>query len=268
VQPSLSRPGAGAATVPPKAVPQVPNQLRRDHSNVPGAQYDVGFNNLFQSDQPGAAPQAQNYPPQPSGPQPEAPRQAYDFILSPEQPRRHFNLPGGGNKATRVALVAGALLVVLILFSIIRGLFSGGMDPAPYLSVAQDQQELIHLAQAATSQRDLSIVNKNYVYTARLSLASAQSGLLTYLNGQGHKVSPKTLNLKISAASDSRLASAQTAGTYNQTYHDVVESKLKTYLSDLNRAYDTSTGKKGRALLKDDYAQAQLLLKQLNAPAT
>jgi uncharacterized protein YpmB len=267
VQPGLSGPAAGVSTPPPDK-PPAPNQLRRDHSNVPGAQYEVEFNNLFQPDQTAGEPQVQNYPPQPAGPQSEPPRQAYDFILSPERPHHRFVMPGGGNKLARAAFIGGGLIILLIIFSLLKSIFSNAPDLTPYVSAAQDQQALIHLAIAAVKQQDLSVVNKNYSYTAQMSLTSAQSDLTVYLTKNHHKVNKKTLNLKVSAAADTRLTNATAAGTYNSTYHDLVESRLKTYLNNLNHAYQTSSGKKGRALLKDDYSQAQLLLKQLNAPAT
>ena len=238
--------------------------MRLDHSNVPGSQYEAQFNQLFQSDQPASQPgqvsQPQNAPP--------GQQQPYDFILNPEQPKRGFTFPGGGNKVVRLAIILGGLLMILIIFAILKSFLISGPDYTPYVSVAQDQQELIHLTTAAAKQQNLSVVNLNYTSTAKLSLSSSQTKLLAYLNKQHKKVSGKTLSLKVSTASDSQLTNAQSAGTYNQVYHDLVQTKLNTYLNDLNHAFQISNGKNGRALLKDDYTQAQLLLKQINAPST
>jgi flagellar basal body-associated protein FliL len=247
------------------AQPQMPDRLRRDHSNVSAGQYEVQFNNLFQADQQQAAPPNQ---PVSAGPTQQS-GGAYDFILSPEQPTKpQFSLPGGGSKLIRIAFIGGALLVLIILFSLLKSLFSSSADTTPYVSVAQDQQALIQLAQNASLQKDLSTTNKNYTYTASLSLTSAQAELLKYLSSQKHKVDKKKLNLKVSASTSTQLTNALAAGTYNQTYHDLAESKLKTYLNDLDHAYKTSSGPKGRALLKTQTDQAELLLKQLNAPTS
>jgi hypothetical protein len=45
-----------------------------------------------------------------------------------------------------------------------------------------------------------------------------------------------------------------------------MNTKVTAYISDLKQTYNQTSGKNGHVLLKSDYAQAQLLLAQLNAP--
>jgi hypothetical protein len=235
---------------------------------------------------PVAPPQPQPLPPpgQPAAPDPaQAPMypggqpqpvvsqsQPYDFITNPEQPssRRALpSLPGISPTAMRAALIAGGLVALLILFIVIKGLLSGGGNLPSFVSVAQDQQELIHLATNASQQHGTTTGNQNFAATASLSLTSSQAAIVQYLAANGQKVNAKVLGLKISAATDSQLTAAAAATTYDQTFQQIMKTDLTAYLSRLQQTYKQTTGGKGRALLSDDYKQAQLLLTQLNAPS-
>lgn len=215
---------------------------------------------------PAQAPMYPGVPTQPAAPQP----QAYDFITDPAQPERQSrlpSLPGVGPTAMRAAIIGGGLFALLIIFIIIKGLIGGGSSLTPFLGVAQDQQELIHLATTASLQQGITTGDQNFAATTALSLTSAQAGIVNYLASNGKKVNPKLLSLKISATTDAQLTAAAAATTYDQTFQEVMKTKLTAYLSGLQQTYKQTSGKKGRTLLNDDYAQAQLLLTQLNAPS-
>jgi hypothetical protein len=132
--------------------------------------------------------------------------------------------------------------------------------------VAQDQHELIHLATNASQQQGITTTDQNFAATAQLSLTSAQSVTVKYLVANGNKISLKVLSLKVSTATDAQLTAAAAATTYDQTFQAIMKAKLTTYVSSLQQTYKQTTGKNGRALLNNDYNQAQLLLTQLNAP--
>jgi len=212
-------------------------------------------------------PSSQPPGPVPLGPPPVVPQPgAYDFITNPEKPDKHLslNLPGGGSTAMRALYAAGGLLVLLIIFVIIKGLFGGNNNFTAFVGVAQDQQELIHLVTGASRQTNITAADQNFAATAQLSLTSSRSALISYLTDNGQKVSTKVIDLKVSSATDSQLVNAVSAGTYDQTFQQIMKGQLTTYLSDLKQAYRQTSGKRGRALLNDDYNQAQLLSKQLN----
>jgi hypothetical protein len=228
---------------------------------------------------PPAPPPAPLYPPDQAasaagplypGVQPSAaagPSQEYNFITNPEKPAKRAWLPGGNSLPQRALLAAGGLLVLVIIFVIAKSLLGGGgSNLTPFVGVAQDQQELIHLATNASQQTNLIVNNKNFVATAQLSLTSSQAAIGKYLSVNGQKVNLKTLNLKLSASLDTQLTNAAAATTYDQTFQEITKAKLTAYLSDLRQAYKQTKGKNGRALLNDSYNQAQLLLTQLNAP--
>ena len=192
--------------------------------------------------------------------------QTYDFIVNPDKPPKTPLLTGGSSLAVRVAVVSGGLLVLLIAFIVLKGIIAGSPKLDSMLTVAQDQQELIHLTTNTGQQQNLSTANQNLAATAQLSLNSAQDQLVNYMTKNGFKVKPKVLTQKVSTSIDTQLTNAATAGTYDQTFQDTIKSQLNTYTDDLKQAYGQISGKNGRALLSSDYNQAQLLLSQTNVP--
>lgn len=203
-------------------------------------------------------------PTQPQQTQPSSgiPGQPYDFIMNPgSSPKR--SLFSNNSLPFKIALIGGGLLVLLILISVIRGFFAPEPVVPYYINVAQKQQSLIHLATAAKEQDDLSTINKNFVATAELSLASSQSDLINYLTENGQTVDPKQLGLQIDPQLDERLKTAAAATTYNQTFKEILKEEITDYMSALQQTYDKSPGQTGRELLSKQYDQAELLLKQL-----
>jgi hypothetical protein len=220
---------------------------------------------------------AQSEGPQPSYAAPQAqaaPVQPYEFITNPNpgQPTKQpllASLPGGNSVIKRVGLVAGGLLLLVIIFSVLKGLVSGGSNLPLYMSVLEDQQALIHLTtNANTPQTSLSLTDKNFTATALISLTSSQADLAALLQTNNLKINTNLLASKVSTTIDTQLTNAATAGTYDQTYQEIMKSGLAQYQKDLNAAYQKATSTKSRGLLKSDYVQAGLLLKQLDAATT
>src|SRR6185437_13120558 len=83
-------------------------------------------------------------PNMPTTPQPND----YSFILAPAAPPKQSLFPGN-SPAGRLAVVLGVLLVLVIIFVIIKGLLGGSSNQPALTSVAQDQQEIIHLVSSA-----------------------------------------------------------------------------------------------------------------------
>lgn len=214
-----------------------------------------------QSLQPAAEPQAVS-------PQQEP----YAFITDPQGPlKAPQQLMGGKPLLFRVAVIGGGLVVLLIVLSALKGLiFGGGFNLPPFVAVLQDQQELIHLTtnalqpQAGQSASPLPSDYLNFATTVQVTVTSAQAQLTTYLTNNKQKVSPTLLSLKVSTSIDNQLSTAAAAGTYTSAFQSVMTSQLDTYAADLRTAYDKTSGLKGHAQLSSDYAQASLLVKQLN----
>lgn len=190
----------------------------------------------------------------------------YGFIMEPAKPPRG-GLLNNSSMAVRIAVILGGLLLLLVLFVIFKNLLSSKPKLDSYVTVAQDQQELIHLSTNSAQQQDLSTNNQNLASTAQLSLSSGQAQVVKYLANNGLKAPAKTLGLKVSKSLDQQLVSAEAAGTYNQTFQSIMKNQLNTYMNDMKLAYNQNKGKKGRALLNNQYTQATLLLQQASTPA-
>jgi hypothetical protein len=259
VQPNTTRLHTTPQPHIPAAVAPMPDKLRLDHSQY-GEQHTIdpasmSAANLFRADA--------NQAPQPAQPQAPPPHQPYDFIMNPASAPKAPLLPGGNSLLKRVLVVGGGLVLLLIVFSILKGVLGGGSNLQSYVGIAQDQQGIIHIVNAATQQKDLSQNSLNFATTAQLSLSSAQSDLVDYLGKNGQKLDRKQLNLGVSTALDKQLGAAIVASTYEQTFREVMQNKLTEYMSDLQKAFGQSKGKNGRTLLSDDYKQAKLLAAQL-----
>jgi len=256
VQPGLAQINPGAGTGEPLQPPM---------QTVPVGQVYPGA-----SPAPASPLPPDQYQGQPAAPSPESPDQSYAFITSPPKPPRQpllSRLPGGGSLIGRIGVAAGAIVVVIIVIVILRGIFGGtSANATALISVAQDQQELIHLVTTANQQSLLS-TNQNFSATLQLSVASSQGKLIAYLTAGNQKIKAQQLNLKVSADTDNQLAAAATAGTYNQTFQQIMQGQLNTYATDLQKAYKLDKGKNGRAILLDSYQQVQLLAVQLATPS-
>lgn len=211
-------------------------------------------------------------PPAPEHPQSEEPD--YGFIMEPPKPaRRGLSLPGffgpDSSLLARVALVLGGLLALIIIFAIARSLFSGGGNTAALTSVAQSQQSIIHVitngpGQDNQQQATLADSTKNFSATAQATLTSAQAQLIQYMADNHKKINEKDLDLKIDPAIDAQLSTAAANSTYDSAFRQAMKTQLTSYEQALQEAYKQTTGPKGRALLSQEFDDAQLLLRQLD----
>jgi uncharacterized protein YpmB len=203
-------------------------------------------------------PQQPVYGPPPSGPSP------YDFIVNPNAGSGRSRLPGGNSVVARSILVIGGMIVLLIVFIVGKNLLLVGSTNTPDLiSVATQQQELIHLSYNAVQVQTIETTTKNSALTTQLALTSQQQELLVYLKNHGHKVAQKQLSSQGSAATDQQLAAAVAASTYDATFNQIMVTKLTTYKQSLQQASTKGSDAAGQALLQKDYDSAQLLLQQL-----
>ncbi|HMH31092.1 MAG TPA: hypothetical protein VK534_01295 [Methylomirabilota bacterium] len=255
----------GPAGLPSR--PPTPDLTRLSHSISTGEQFTASLGQATSS-QPGqvvtpSAPQPQPQQPQ----QAQVPGQApepFDFIMNPAPPPKKSFLPSTDSLLKRVLIFSGLALVLLFGFVFLRGLFAGGSNMTQFVSIAQEQQAMIHLTENAGKQPNTSVGTQNFTATAQLSLTSSQTAAITYMKNNKQKVSPKALNLKVSPATDTQLEAATAATTFDLTYQDIMKTKLTSYQGSLKQTYNQTKGPKGRALLSDSYKQAQLLIEQLD----
>jgi hypothetical protein len=266
-EPMGMRPTTNTTSSGPAPHPPVPDRLRLDHSIAGSGQHTVQTENLLTTN---SLFQPDNVPTQPSVAAPPGPPQPpdYGFITNPPaaSKRSLLKLPGG-SLPKRLLFAIGGLLILVILFSIIKSVIGGSTDFTPFIAVAQDQQELIHLSTNAAQQQSTDTTTQNSAITAQLSLTSAQTQLLAYLKGNHQGVSAKVLNADVSTSLDSQLTTAAGNSTYDQTFQQIMQNQLTSYEQALSHAYN-GAGPNGKKLLHNDYVGAQLLAKQLSSPAS
>jgi hypothetical protein len=189
----------------------------------------------------------------------------YNFIVNPTVAKKTGpKLPSTGSMIGRTAIVLILILVVLMAFVVIKSLVSKPSSATGLVSIAQDQQAIVHVATAAATQTGISTTTLNSAVTAQASVASDQAALLDYLGKHSVKVKTAELSARVSAATDTQLTNAVSAGIYDSTYKSVMQNLLNVYSADLSKAYTQTTGTIAKGLLKNDYNSAQLLIKQLN----
>ncbi len=194
----------------------------------------------------------------------------------PKPPRGKLALPGfSGNSPVilKVGIVLGGLLVLIIILTVAKSLLSGGGNTQALTTVAQEQQAMIHILTngAGTENQQQATLSDNtqkFASTASLTLTSAQQQLIQYMAINHKKVNAKALDLKINPITDQQLTTAASNSTYDSTFRQVMQTELVNYKKALQAAYQQTSGPKGRALLTEEFNGANLLLTQLNAPAS
>ena len=168
---------------------------------------------------------------------------------------------------------AGSLLILLIVFIVIKNIFTtSAFNKADYIAVVQQQEQINTILtkdlQTDTKNANLTTANSNFAVTAQLAIASDQTRVLAYLKSNHIKVSNSEISDKLNKSVCNQLSSSLTTNNFNQTFDQVMQNELTTYAKDLTIAYNSSHGVKGRALLKSEYSGIELLYKQISLPTS
>jgi hypothetical protein len=208
---------------------------------------------------PASPPAQPMYPPAPQ-PTP-TPANPYDFIVNPPAQPKQTSL-GGGNKALRLLIGIGGIAVVLIVAAVVlTSVFAKGESPESLTSIVQQQQEIVRIATLG-EQQSTSDTTKNLAYNIDLSVSTSQSQLVSYLAARGTKLDEKQLVLKQDAKTDTLLANAKATSTYDSALNKVLVAQLQAYLSDLQKAFDTTSSLELKKILKQNYQAGKTLLAQ------
>lgn len=186
----------------------------------------------------------------------------FDFIVNAKPKGSNWLL--AAPLKTRIFVVVGGFIALLLVAWIVIALLSGGTSsPDRLVSVAQQQIELTRVAKSAADNLQSPSI-KNLASNIKLSMMSDDQALLAYITATGSKPDDKVLALGKNAATDQLLASAVTSGTYDQTYLSIAKNQLNTYALELKQAFNTASSTKERTLLSNAYSHAQLLIDQSN----
>lgn len=239
-------------------------------------------NNQFQQPypgqpyQPGAAPQPGGYqqPPagfRPRGPQavptPAAPTTPYDFFMKPQRNNRPAGKIGGlippakaGNKKVRIAMVAGGLIGLLVIFSIVQALLPKDSSGQELIGIAQAQTEAIRVSDLG-NKADASDI-RFWAINSNLSLTSDKNALLSYMQKNHFTYSAKALSATHNAKTDQSLKDATSSSTYDSTFKPLYLAQLHSYLTLLKQRQVNSTGPNEQKLLASCIDHVNLLLQQ------
>lgn len=188
----------------------------------------------------------------------------YEFIVHPDEKPKPK--PFEGTKLpVKIAVVGGGIVVLLIIFNILRGVIAGPSVGEKFLTIAQDQQQIITIAAEASKEPNISTINANSAITTQLGVTTAQADTVEYMARNGKKTKDKDLSLLMNGKLLEQLETSSAAGTYNETYKTIMTQQLEAYMNNMSVLYQQIDGKNGRALLDANYKSAKLLLEQLQA---
>lgn len=205
-------------------------------------------------------PQAPQVPQMQQMPQP-SPNPQYDFIMNHGQQQQsgRFNLPSGNSPIQRILIFAGGIVGLLIVFLVFMSIIGGGSDRSTQLlSLAQDQTELIRIADLGQSERTVrQPTTKNLAANTSVSIASIQKQTLVLIKD---KKAASKLGLKKSAKTDATLTTAAANNQYDSVFVDLLTTKLKSYRTEIKTLFTSAKSAKEKKVLQDAYNGASLLL--------
>jgi len=192
----------------------------------------------------------------------------YDFILNPQNPKKSFNI-SGNSMPKKLFAILSILILLIVGFTIFKNLTTTKvLSISDLTNVVIEQQKIINLMQndftVSSSSNQLNQSQINSITTINLSIASDQKSLINYLKNSSYVIKSSTISSVKTTSLDTQISNAAAAGSLTSTYNSIMKSELNNYLNYLSIGYNTTKGPKGKALLKQEYQNANILLKQLN----
>jgi hypothetical protein len=184
----------------------------------------------------------------------------YQFIVDTDHTKKKPLVPTGNSKQSRIFIVLGGVLLLLIIGIIVSVLISNASNAGKVdlVKVAQKQAELVRVSDLGM-QRAQGTSAKNLATTVNLSLQSDQTALVASLKSAGVKVSAKELALGKNPKTDTTLTNAEQANKFDEVFTQTIQAQLLEYQKSLKVAYDKASSKKLKQTLSDQYNTAGLL---------
>ena len=172
----------------------------------------------------------------------------------------------------RIAVVVGGLILLIILYSILKALLANpAFNKTDYLTVLERQQEMIHLITVDITNSNvgtLTPVEQNFVATANLTLSNDQTNTLSLTAKYSDRINPSSLANIYSSSVDAAIKSSISTNSLPDEFQSVMQTQLDDYLTNLKLAYANTRVAPAKSLLKNEYSNAQLLIKSLNSKAS
>ena len=192
----------------------------------------------------------------------------YDFILNPQKPKKAFNI-GGNSMQKKILAILSILIFLIVGFTIFKNLTTTKvLSISDLTNVVIEQQKIINLVKndfiSSNSTNQFSQAQINAIATINLTIPSEQKSLINYLKDSSYVIKSSTIGSVKTTSLDTQINNAAASGNLTSTYYSIMKSELNNYLNYLSIGYNTTKGPKGKALLKQEYQNANTLLKQLN----
>jgi lambda repressor-like predicted transcriptional regulator len=187
----------------------------------------------------------------------------YEFIFAEErQPKQGFF--SGGSTLKRILVAVGGVVILAIIAAIVVSLITPKDTSYEKLTaILQEQQEIVRVADLtdkSASGTDL----RNLAVNTSLSVSTNKTSLQTYLTKRKVKITDVVLAGKQDAKTDTLLANAKSANTFDNTAAQTLQTLLVTYRANLNTTYQDVKGANARTELKKSYQTAELLIAEAN----
>lgn len=184
----------------------------------------------------------------------------YQFIVDTDHTKKKVRLPAGNSKQSRIFIVLGGVLLLLIIGIVVASLISSAANAGKVdlLKVAQKQAELVRISELGMTRAKNSSA-KNLATTVNLSMQSDQSTLIASMKAAGVKVSAKELALGKNPKTDTALTAAEQANKFDEVFTETIQLQLLDYQKSLKTAYDKASSKKLKQTLSDQFDTAGLL---------
>ena len=166
-------------------------------------------------------------------------------------------------------MVVGGGIGLIAVIAIIFGIFAGtaSKTPAEVLSIAQQQTELIRIAEiGAKDARGTAAIN--LASTIRATLETDQASTTALLKKLNATADQKTLALGRNAATDALLTQAKQTNNFDEVFIQTMTTQLTSYQASIKRVYDSTDSKATKDLMKEQYSHAGLLIPTTQSSST
>lgn len=172
-------------------------------------------------------------PPNASGSNP------YDFITAPQQNTAGF---GPDNKKKRIVLVVLGALIVIFLFVVVSTFLSraGQAQTQKLTELAQTQTEVARVAGIGVTKAK-GLETKSLAINTQLSAISSRQDVVNALKQRGVKIKDKELAAGKNSKTDALLQDAAVNNRFDQTFTEIIQTKLASYQKLAKSVYASST---------------------------
>lgn len=189
------------------------------------------------------------------------PQNPYNFIMDTDHKRKKKLVTKPNSFRSRMFWVIGGGLIAIIAVIGLSSFINSAQNEktSKILSLVPEQQEIIRVADlGVVGSKDLSI--QAWAETTKLSVASQQKTLTTYLKKNNVTTEMLAINSKINKNTDASLKTATSDNRFDDEFTTTLKALLTSYADNLKNDYD-GAGANGKKILSDSYKSTAQLLK-------